>query len=110
MSNILTFPVKEQPKERTPLETIVEQELLDLNADQYMIDVVLERMEKFLVLASFERGNLSILFPKKIMGSSFRGGSLRFLIRFTMLIAFSNEFCLSVASNKIIKACGSVSS
>ncbi|EAS65490.1 MULTISPECIES: hypothetical protein [Photobacterium] len=54
MSNILTFPVKEQPRERTPLETIVEQELLDLNADQYMIDVVLERMEKFLALASFE--------------------------------------------------------
>ncbi|WP_419207285.1 hypothetical protein ACN08N_17720 [Photobacterium leiognathi subsp. mandapamensis] len=54
MSNILTFPVKEQPKERTPLETIVEQELLDLGADQYMINVVIERMEKFLALASFE--------------------------------------------------------
>jgi len=54
MSNILTFPVKEKPKERTPLELIVEHELLDLGADQYMIDVVIERMGKFLSLASFE--------------------------------------------------------
>jgi hypothetical protein len=54
MSNILAFPVKEQPRDRTPLELIVEQELLDLGADSYMIDIVIERMEKFLVLASFE--------------------------------------------------------
>lgn len=54
MSNILAFPVKEQPRDRTPLELIVEQELLDLGADSYMINVVIQRMEKFLALASFE--------------------------------------------------------
>ncbi|MEH6532965.1 MAG: hypothetical protein V7735_16715 [Photobacterium frigidiphilum] len=54
MSNIIAFPVKEQPKELSPLEVVVEQELLDIGADPMMARVIVERMEKFLVLASFE--------------------------------------------------------
>ncbi|PSW05115.1 hypothetical protein [Photobacterium lipolyticum] len=56
MSNIIAFPVKEQPRELTPLEQIVEQELLDIGADHQMARVIIERMEKFLSLASFEFG------------------------------------------------------